>query len=37
MNYGPRDHKVFDTVYYTRVKDGKAVVFTDWKTLANGR
>lgn len=37
VNYGPRDHKAFDTVYYTRVKDGKAVVFTDWKALANGR
>ena len=32
LDYGPEDHKGFDTVYPTIVKDGKPVVFTDWKT-----
>ena len=33
LNYGPNDHKGFDTVYYTVIKDGKAVAFSDWKSL----
>jgi branched-chain amino acid transport system substrate-binding protein len=36
-NYGKSDHKAFDTVYYTVVKDGKPAVFTDWKTVRTGR
>jgi ABC-type branched-subunit amino acid transport system substrate-binding protein len=37
LNYGPRDHKGFDTVYYTVVRNGEPVVFTDWKDLKNSR
>ena len=33
LDYGPEDHKGFDTVYSTVVKGGKPVVFTDWKTV----
>jgi len=35
--YGPRDHKAFDTVYYTVIRDGQPVVFSDWKAVRNGR
>jgi branched-chain amino acid transport system substrate-binding protein len=37
LTYGPQDHKGFDTVYYTIVRDGQAIVFTDWKELRAGR
>ena len=37
LTYGPRDHKGFDTVYYTVVRGGEVVVFTDWKDLKIGR
>ena len=37
LNYGPQDHKGFDTVYYTVVRDGLAVVFSDWKELKRSR
>lgn len=37
LNYGPKDHKGFDTVYYTVVRNGEPVVFTDWKDLKNTR
>ena len=37
LTYGPMDHKGFDTVYYTVVKDGQAVAFTDWEDLKKGR
>jgi len=37
LNYGPRDHKGFDTVYYTVVRDGQAIVFSDWKELKRSR
>lgn len=33
LDYGPRDHKGFDSVYSTVVRQGHAVVITDWKTL----
>ena len=33
LNYGPKDHQGFDSVYATVVREGKAVVLTDWKTL----
>jgi ABC-type branched-subunit amino acid transport system substrate-binding protein len=37
LTYGPKDRKGFDTVYYTVVRNGQAVVFTDWKSLTNSR
>jgi ABC-type branched-subunit amino acid transport system substrate-binding protein len=37
VTYGPKDHKAFDTVYHTVVRDGQPVVFRDWKTIKNGR
>lgn len=37
LSYGQNDHKGFDAVYYTVVKDGQAVAFTDWKTLKKDR
>lgn len=37
ITYGPNDHKGFDAVYYTVVRDGQAVSFTDWKALKKGR
>ncbi len=37
LTYGPRDHKGFDKVYYTVVRNGQPIVFTDWKDLRNGR
>jgi branched-chain amino acid transport system substrate-binding protein len=37
LTYGPQDHKGFDTVYYTVVRDGQAVVFTDWGQLRTSR
>jgi ABC-type branched-subunit amino acid transport system substrate-binding protein len=33
LDYGPQDHTGFDTVYYTVVREGKAVTFDDWKAL----
>ncbi len=36
-NYGKNDHKAFDTVYYTVIREGQAVVFTDWKTVKSGK
>ena len=33
LDYGPNDHKGFDTVYTTVVKGGKPVLVTDWKSL----
>ncbi len=37
LNYGPQDHKGFETVYYTVVRDGQPVVFSDWKELKRSR
>jgi len=37
LTYGPRDHKGFDTVYYSVTRGGEAVVFTDWKALKIGQ
>ena len=31
--YGKTDHKAFDAVYYTVIREGQAAVFTDWKTV----
>ncbi|MBI3549720.1 MAG: ABC transporter substrate-binding protein [Elusimicrobia bacterium] len=33
ISYGPDDHEGFKQLYPTVVKDGKAVVFTDWKSV----
>jgi ABC-type branched-subunit amino acid transport system substrate-binding protein len=33
LNYGPKDHKGFDAVYYTVVRNGQPVVFTNWKEV----
>jgi ABC-type branched-subunit amino acid transport system substrate-binding protein len=33
LTYGPRDHKGFDSVYYSVVRQGYAVTFSDWKDL----
>jgi len=31
VTYSPTRHHAFDQVYYTVLRDGEAVVFTDWK------
>lgn len=33
LDYGPTDHKGFDNVYPTMVKNGQPVLITDWTTL----
>jgi branched-chain amino acid transport system substrate-binding protein len=33
LTYGPLRHTGFDTVYFTQVKNGHAVTFTDWKDV----
>jgi ABC-type branched-subunit amino acid transport system substrate-binding protein len=33
LRYGPRNHKGFDSIYPTVIKNGKAVAFSDWKDL----
>ena len=33
LDYSPRDHRGFDTVYATVIRNGHAVVITDWKSL----
>ena len=33
LAYGPTDHKGFDNVYPTVVKDGRPVLLTDWSTV----
>jgi ABC-type branched-subunit amino acid transport system substrate-binding protein len=33
MSYGPKDHQAFKTFYFSIIKNGKAQVFKDWKTL----
>jgi ABC-type branched-subunit amino acid transport system substrate-binding protein len=33
LNYGPSDHKGFDNVYPTIVKNGQPVLLTDWSGL----
>ena len=35
LNFGPKDHKGFDSICYTVVRNGKVVVITDWKKLAS--
>jgi hypothetical protein len=34
LNYSVSDHKGFDTVYPTVVKNGQAVLLTDWANAA---
>ena len=33
LNYGPTDHKGFDSVYPTIVKNGQPVSLTDWSSI----
>ena len=33
LDYGPTDHKGFDNVYPTIVKNGQPVLLTDWSSL----
>jgi branched-chain amino acid transport system substrate-binding protein len=33
LDFGPKDHKGFDSVYSTVIHQGRAVVIGDWKTL----
>jgi branched-chain amino acid transport system substrate-binding protein len=33
LDYGPKDHKGFNAVYPTIIRNGRAVVITDWKNL----
>jgi hypothetical protein len=33
LTYSPSDHKGFDNVYPTVVKNGQAVLLTDWSVL----
>lgn len=35
LNYGPNDHKGFDTVYATIVTGGKPVIITDWHQIGH--
>jgi branched-chain amino acid transport system substrate-binding protein len=34
LNYSATDHKGFDSVYTTVIRNGKPMVFTDWKGLS---
>lgn len=34
-SYSKNDHKAFNTVYYTVVRDSRPTVFTDWKSIQN--
>lgn len=33
LNYSPKDHQGFHSVYATVVRNGRAIILTDWKTL----
>jgi branched-chain amino acid transport system substrate-binding protein len=33
LNYGPKRHQGFDSVYATIIRNGRAVTITDWKNL----
>lgn len=33
LGYGPHSHKGFDAVYATVIRDGRATVISDWKSL----
>jgi branched-chain amino acid transport system substrate-binding protein len=33
LDYGPRRHKGFNSVYATIVRNGRAVTISDWKSL----
>jgi branched-chain amino acid transport system substrate-binding protein len=33
LDYGPKDHKGFNSVYATIIRNGRAIVITDWKNL----
>lgn len=33
LDYGPNDHKGFDSVYATVVRDGQPILLTDWSAL----
>lgn len=33
IRYGPQDHQGLDKVYFTKIQDGKVILFTDWKTM----
>jgi branched-chain amino acid transport system substrate-binding protein len=33
LDYGAKDHKGFDSVYATIIRNGRAIVITDWKNL----
>ncbi|HKW18416.1 MAG TPA: ABC transporter substrate-binding protein [Terriglobales bacterium] len=37
LTYGPRDHKGFDSVYATVVRNGRAEVITDWNGLQGSK
>jgi branched-chain amino acid transport system substrate-binding protein len=37
LDYGPSDHEGFDKVYYSVVRGGQAIAFTDWKEFAKKR
>ncbi|MDY0350590.1 MAG: ABC transporter substrate-binding protein [Desulfobulbaceae bacterium] len=33
VSFGPDDHQGLSKVYFTRIEEGKAVMFTEWKAL----
>ncbi|MCK4727720.1 MAG: ABC transporter substrate-binding protein, partial [Desulfobacterales bacterium] len=33
ISFGPNDHQGLEQVYFTKIKDGKVSMFTDWKEL----
>jgi branched-chain amino acid transport system substrate-binding protein len=33
VSFGPNDHQGLGQVYFTKIKDGKVTMFTDWKGL----
>lgn len=37
VNYGPKHHKAFDSVYATVIHQGQAVVVSDWHNLHDGK
>lgn len=37
LDYGPNDHKGFDQVYPTIVRDGQPTLLTDWSAIGKGK
>ena len=36
ISFGPNDHQGLEQVYFTKIKEGRVSMFTDWKELNKG-